>query len=382
MPHSRRIARKNKDMLAYHVISDGETGGAGVLLSHLLPALRRYGVSSAVLLPKESKLVSFLEKANITLHFVGSADTSFSVRDTHTLLRFFRRQPPDILVSHGSLSAKMAARAAGIPVIGVKHCDLPVSRPRLYRAFTDLTVATSVPCARHLLDEGVHPVACIENGFAPVGVPTKGERRAARAALGLTEDTVAVGLCGRLAPVKGQETAIRALGLLGEQGRKIRLLFLGVGEDEIRLRTLCANQWVADRVLFLGFSTETRGFYHALDVHLSCSLASETSSLSLAEGMSAALPTLASDTEGNRSRVGDGGLFFPAGDAVALSHRLRLLLHREERERWAKAALARSETLPSFLGTARAYADLFFLLTKKKGKKERNGCIFFHDMLQ
>ncbi len=353
-------------MLAYHVISDGETGGAGVLLSHLLPALKRYGVSSAVLLPEESKLVSFLEKANLSLHFVGSADRSFSIRDTYALLRFFRRQPPDVLVSHGSLSAKVAARSARIPVIGVKHCDLPVRHPRLYRALTDLTVATSVPCARHLLEAGIHPVTCIENGLAPIGVPTKGERREARAVLGLSEDTVAVGLCGRLSPVKGQETAIHALALLGEEGRKVRLLLLGVGENEVSLRSLCADQGVADRVIFLGFSSDTKGFYHALDVHLSCSLASETSSLSLAEGMSAALPTAASDTEGNRARVGDGGLFFPAGNAEVLSHRLRLLLRESERERMAKAALSRAEALPSFSDTARAYADLFFLLKKKK----------------
>lgn len=358
-------------MLAYHVITDGEIGGATVLLSHLLPALKKQGVSSVVLLPQESKAVSFLRKANISLHFIGSTDTSFSCRDTLALLRFFRQHPPDAVVSHGSLSAKPAARLARLPVMGVKHCDLPVRHAWLYRALTDVTVATSLPCARHLHGAGIRPVACVENGFAPIGIPTAEERRTARAAFGLSEATVAIGLCGRLAPVKGQETAIRALSLLRKEAKDIRLLLLGEGTDEARLKLLCANLRVADAVEFLGFSADTTTFYHALDVHLSCSLASETSSLSLAEGMSAALPTVASDTEGNRTRVGDGGLLYPVGDATALAACLHSLWKAETRQSVGAAAHARAALLPDFDEAAHQYAHLLFSLCDKKRKKKK-----------
>ena len=350
-----------------------------MLLSELLPALSPYGFSSAVVLPRSSKLAPVLEKANITLLFAGKADNAFSVSDILSYLGLFHKKPPDLVVSHGSLSAKLAAKLLSHPCVSVKHCDLPVRHPRLYRALTDATVATSLPCARHLTEEGIFPVACIENGFSPVGAPTEAERETARAALSIPSGAIAIGLCARLAPVKGHETAIRALSLLGEEGRPLRLLFLGDGEERERLRALSRALGVTGQVHFLGFSAETKGFYHALDAHLSCSLASETSSLSLAEGMSAALPTVASDTEGNRARVSGGGLLYPVGDASALAECFRLLLRRRERERLRSAAIYRAAELPSFTETARAYAAVFAALT---AKKEKNGCFFHRSMLQ
>ena len=369
-------------MLVYHVISDGEVGGAGIFLSRLLPSLASLGVSSKVVLPKESKLVPVLREAKIPLLFAGRSDTAFSFADLIRLLRVLRQESADLAVSHGSFSLKIAAALGRVPLVTVKHCDLPVPHPRLYRCLTDATVATSLPCARHLKEQGISPVFCIENGTCAVPPPSAESRRAARATLGISEGTLAVGLCGRLSAVKGQETALRALAALAADGKPIRLLFLGEGEEEARLRALSLSLGVEKQVSFLGYAAKPAPFYAACDVHLSCSLASETSSLSLAEGMCAALPTVASATEGNLSRVGIGGMFYPPGDASALASCLRVLFVAREREKWKAAALCRAAALPTWEDTAKKYRALFETVTAARKKKSGNGCNFKETMLQ
>ncbi len=350
-------------MLVYHVISDKNVGGAGILLSNLLSFSREPRLCSLVLLPKGSKLTNALKKRRCSWHFMGSA-SSFSLRDAWHFLRFFRNTPPDLLVSHASLSAKLAAKLCHIPTVTVKHCDLPIKHKRLYNSLTDLTVATSRPLAAHLRASGIGAVACIENGFISIGVPTEAQRKKARAAFGLTEDSIAIGLCGRLSAVKGHETAIFSLFHL--KNDKFHLLFMGEGEEKEPLAALALRLGVEKQVHFLGFYADPTLFYQALDAHISCSVASETSSLALAEGMSAALPTFASDTEGNRARVGDGGRLFPINDAKRLADLLRTLTDPKEKKRLSFAALAQSRFLPSVKEMAREYERLFLTFDKKK----------------
>ena len=286
------------------------------------------------------------------------------------------------MVSHGSLSAKLASRLGLLPIVTVKHCDLPVSHPLLYRALTDATVATSLPCAHHLMAQGVTPVFCIENGSRPISPPSEESRRAARKAFGLSDGTLAIGLCGRMAAVKGHETALRALSLLNQAKKPAHLLFLGEGEEENRLRALSHSLKLDGQVSFLGYTPHTAPFYASLDAHLSCSLASETSSLSLAEGMGAALPTVASATEGNLLRVGKGGQFYPPGNAEALAACLLTLFEEGQRRKWKEAALRRAGELPSWEETAKKYRSLFEMLPALRKKNGRNGCNFDKDMLQ
>lgn len=342
-----------------HVISDMRVGGAGVLLSHLL-AEAPNEAGSLALLPKGSLLCSLFEEREVPFSTYSAArERSFSVGDMRTLGKILAKQKPRLVVSHASLSARVAAKRLGIKAVSVRHCDTevrPLSVP-FYNAVTDATVATSRPLARRLSEAGIRRVVTIENGYTPVGVATAEERRKARAAFSLRDGTVAIGISGRLSPVKGQETAIRALSLLGEEGHSLTLCLSGEGENEARLRALALSLGVAERVRFLGFLHDTRPFYQALDAHLSCSLGSETSSLSLAEGMSAGCPTLASDTEGNCARVGAGGVLFPKGDARALSRLFLSLLNEGERTRLGRLARVRAETLPTWEGVRRAYGS-------------------------
>jgi glycosyltransferase involved in cell wall biosynthesis len=77
-------------------------------------------------------------------------------------------------------------------------------------------------------------------------------------------------------------------------------------------------------VRFTGFVKDMAPIYRILRVNVNCSRGTETSCLALSEGMSAGLPTVASDYGGNPAMLGKGsaGILFPQGDAEALSEAL------------------------------------------------------------
>lgn len=355
--------------LVYHVITDKNVGGAGRVLLSLLGAPSARGIASHVLLPRGSALCPLLFREHIPYTELGEVrGTSLSFFSVPSFFRIFKRARPDAIVSHASLSARIAGRLAGVPLLlSFKHCALPIRAPRLYSAWTDATVATSENAKRVLRACGIpeDKILLLENGaerFTPEGEEA---RRRARTALGVSAGEIAVGMSARLSPVKGHATAIYALAAVKDQ-LPLSLWLLGDGEEKARLMQLCAQLGVSSRVHFLGYREERADFYAAMDAHLSCSLASETASLSLAEGMSAGCVTLASAIEGNLLRVQDGGVFFPPGDASALSRLLLRLADPLFVRKARKAAQSRASLLPSVTEMRERFEEILLSLLKNR----------------
>ncbi|NLA86418.1 MAG: glycosyltransferase family 4 protein, partial [Clostridiales bacterium] len=83
-----------------------------------------------------------------------------------------------------------------------------------------------------------------------------------------------------------------------------------------------------DTVVFTGFISDVAPFLSILDVQLNASYGTETSSLSLLEGMSIGLPAVVSDYGGNPYVITDGenGLLFHNRDSKGLADCVRRLM--------------------------------------------------------
>lgn len=348
--------------LVYHVLSGKNVGGAERVVLSLTKGEGR--LSPHVLLPAGSALIPLLEKEKIPFSEYKEAKASFSL--FLFFYRYFKCSPCDALVSHGTPIARLAGKMAGIPcLVSVKHCAVPWRGSRtLYRFLTDFTVAVSENANKCLQKMGIPPEkrCVIANGFRAMGAPTVWERWQARRSLGIPTHTLAIGIAGRLDPIKGQATAIRALSHLPP---RFSLYLLGEGTEKESLTRLASLLGVSERVHFLGFKEDVRAFFHAQDAHLSCSLGSETASLALAEGMSAGCPTFASRIEGNLSRVGEGGVFFARGDESALAKALLSLRSSTVRRKMRRAALARARELPSEEEAREKFEALLLSLLQK-----------------
>jgi glycosyltransferase involved in cell wall biosynthesis len=181
------------------------------------------------------------------------------------------------------------------------------------------------------------------------------DREAARTSLGLPPEGSAVGIVGRLVPIKGHEVFLEAARRVAE--RRADVTFVVVGDGELRA-TLedRARRALGARVRFTGWVAALPELYAALDVVALSSL-NEGTPVVLIEAAAAGLPVVATDVGGVRDVVVDGGTGYlvASGDAVALAERIDDLLGDRERAR-AIGAEARRRVRAAFSPTTTADA--------------------------
>jgi D-inositol-3-phosphate glycosyltransferase len=140
---------------------------------------------------------------------------------------------------------------------------------------------------------------------------------------------------GRLAPIKGLETLLDAIGVLARRGRRVRLVVVGGDADEPRdgheagLRARIASLGIGDLVSFAGPQPQEtlRTHYVAAEVTVLPSHYESFGMVAL-EAMACGSPVVASRVGGLTTTVRDGvtGFLVPEGDVNALAGRLDTLL--------------------------------------------------------
>ncbi|MBR2722502.1 MAG: glycosyltransferase [Clostridia bacterium] len=355
-------------MKVLHVISDENIGGAGVLLTTLLRNLDRARVESVVALPKNSLLRGRIEALRIPVRPLTHPCSRLSPASMRELVQVVREETVDLVHTNASLAGRAAGRLCGIPVIHTRHCCYPVTGalrlPILSlmgrtcnRLLSDHSIATAEAAADNLRALGIPAdrITCIINGSDPVRQVEEWELDRARARYGLSDTDFVVGICARLTPCKGHGTFLRAARkvLLRVKSPAVKFLIVGTGELMEELLRESERLGIADAVRFTGFVEDMAPIYRLLRINVNCSCGTETSCLAISEGMSASLPTVASNYGGNPSMLGAVrgesvtrvGFLFPVGDADALADDIcRIILHPELEMRLRHAALERYRT--------------------------------------
>ena len=318
-----------------NIISDTNIGGAGRVLINYLQYADREQFDTAVALPRGSLLKAPLEELNTTVYEVdGIADRSYDKGDVKVLRELIRRMDPDIVHTHGALSGRIAAKQCGKKIVYTRHSAFPVPAKLRYppgrwvnkwmnEHYADRIIAVSPAAAANLTDAGVSPrkITVMMNGVAPVERAGPEACRAFRAKYGLQEGVFTAGILARIEPYKGHLHIVEAAQQLKGEGRKLQVLIAGTGGYEEELRGEVSRRGLEDTVFFLGFQSDVAPVLSVLDVQLNASYGTETSSLSILEGMSMGLPAVVSSYGGNPWLIDDGedGLIFPNRDSAALA---------------------------------------------------------------
>ena len=336
-----------------NIISDTNIGGAGRVLVNYLRFAHRDRFEISVALPRGSLLKAPLEEAGgRVLEVEGIADRSFHRDDVKVLAALLRVERPDLVHTHGCLSGRVAARRCKIPIVYTRHSAFPVPAKLRYppgrwvnklvnEHYADRIIAISPAAARNLTDGGVSPkrITVMMNGVAPVERLSPAETQTLRRQWGLAPEDFALGILARLEDYKGHKDILQALHTLRGEGRPVKLLIAGTGPYEEELRRETARLGLEEAVGFLGFVSEVAPLLSALDLQLNASYGTETSSLSILEGLSMGLPAVVSDYGGNPWLIDDGedGLIFPTRDADALARAVaRLMDDRAELARMGR----------------------------------------------
>lgn len=153
----------------------------------------------------------------------------------------------------------------------------------------------------------------VRNGLElpPAGDPAVRSR--ARAALGLSDDGVAVLYLGQLEPRKDPLTAVRAVERARAQDERIVLLVAGDGPCRIALQSHASHG-----AHLLGQRRDVDDLLAASDLFVMPSLR-EGLSYAVLEALGHGLATVVSDAPGNPEAVGSAGLVFAAGDEEQLA---------------------------------------------------------------
>ena len=334
----------NGKIKVVHVLTDTNVGGAGTLLYNTVACGDTERFEYVVVLPKGSRLAERLLKLKCRVLTVqGGRDRSLDMGAIGEYVRLLRRERPDILHTHASLSARMAGRLAGVPVcIYTRHCVFPLngwqtSAPSrlLFRhaskVLSDRVIAVAEAARDQLCEMGMdgRQIEVIVNGVLPVRPCYAAELNALRHRLGLDERHFVVGMSARLEEYKGQGTLIRAAAMCRDAAPDMRFLLLGDGSCGERYRTMVGDLGVGDRVIFAGFVEDVAPYYALMSVNVNASFGTETSSLALSEGMSAGVPCVASRYGGNPYMVteGENGFLFEAQNHAELAQTLLHLYH-------------------------------------------------------
>ena len=118
----------------YHVLTDRNIGGAGRWLLNYLKYCNREKYDVRVVLPADSQLCPVVENLDIpVIKMDAMADSSYDKKALAPLTELFRKDKPDVVHTHASLTARMAAKKAGVPrIFHTKHCMENVSGNTFY----------------------------------------------------------------------------------------------------------------------------------------------------------------------------------------------------------------------------------------------------------
>jgi len=164
----------------------------------------------------------------------------------------------------------------------------------------------------------------------------------ARDAIGVPPEHQMVLFVGRIQPIKGIDTLIRALAMLLSKrphlaGKLCVCIIGGAGDpaadDELaRLQALERELGIDDRVTFLGSRDQDTlvNYYNAATMVVVPSHYESFGMVAL-EAMACATPVIASDVGGLSLNIADGfnGYLVPKGDVSELAYKMELLLEHE-----------------------------------------------------
>lgn len=172
----------------------------------------------------------------------------------------------------------------------------------------------------------------------------------AKAALNLPPDRLHIGAVGRLEPEKAFDLLIRAVHELNAAGVGASLTVVGEGHDRPRLESLIAELNLSSRVQLVGWQSDVKRWFEAMDVF---ALSSRREGLPnvLLEAMALGVPCVATRIAGIPRLIADGesGRLIPPDDLPALVAALREVLTNETtRERFRHAGRATIEARYSF----------------------------------
>ena len=265
---------------------------------------------------------------------------------------FLKKERFDVIHAHTRVAQVVSlilSRAEGIPFVSTCHGFFKKRLGRrLLPSWGKRVVAISEAVRDDLISKfkvDKEKIDLIYTGIELdkfVGGITEKKRIALKERWRLRDSTV-IGTIGRLSSVKGQDTLLRAFKKLPRDLLNKKLVLVGGGPEEERLKRLTHRLGLTDNVMFAPSVNDTIDALAIMDIFVLPSI-EEGLGLSLVEAMAAGVPCVASKIGGIENLIEDGvsGLLVDPGDDDGLANAINFVLkHGEAVENFKEKAKKR-----------------------------------------
>jgi len=315
-------------------------GGAQQVL-YLMRGLHARGFKNILVCPTGSAIAETWEQPEdvITLPMSGDLDVGFPWR----FYQLIKQHSPDAIHLHSRRGADtlggLAASWARVPAVLSRRVDNPESRLSIrlkYRLFHKV-IAISECIRDGLVKAGLDPqkVTCVPSAvdtavFRPG--PCEAEWFGGEFALSPGQPVLAT--IAQLIPRKGHETLLHSMVVVRQKYPDVRLLLLGLGPLETKIRAWISELGLEGTVTLAGFRDDIHRVLRCIDVLVHPAL-KEGLGVALLQAASTGVPVVASRAGGIPQVVQDGltGLLVPPGDSTALAEAVCALLSDKAKAR-------------------------------------------------
>ncbi|MDW2075367.1 glycosyltransferase family 4 protein [Vibrio sp. 1863] len=296
----------------------------------------------------ESKAITCLRSNNLVREISPKRD----LLAFWELYRMFRQHRFDVVHSHSSKTGvigRLAAKLAGVPMVvhTVHGFAFPAAKNNIEKfiffamEWLGTKCSDKIVClhdadraiAKNQLGAKDYQLEVLANGvdttkYAPA---TSEVKLAMRKELGIPEDTVIVGMVGRLWKQKNPQAFVDAALRLLSTNVNAHFVLVGDGELKTALEEQVNQAGFSDNVHFLGWRNDTPQLLKSFDIFVLPSLW-EGMPLAILEAQSTGLPCVVSNIQGNNHLVTDGvdGFLFDLDEPEKLSSSISQLIEDKE----------------------------------------------------
>lgn len=329
-----------------HIINDLNIGGAEMMLYKLVSNSDKAVFDHIVIsMIDGGELFDGIRSIGIEVHSVGGMNLPALFK----IYRIVRKLEPDIVqgwMYYGNLAAQLVSSLSPrrLPVVWNIRYSLSSFRNEKFSTLVAILVCGAMSrfpkkminnsrvsalqhSSRYKYCEDKWEV--IPNGFDyEIFSPSEEARHALRDSLGMTPDTILIGMVARFHPQKDHANFLKAAAILMRRHPSVHFLLAGhlVTDENPLLRDLKKSLGLGDCVHFLGERTDMPRIMASLDVAVLSSSFGEGFSNAVGEAMSCAVPCVVTDISDLASIVGNTGMVVPPENPQLLAESIDTLL--------------------------------------------------------
>ena len=330
-------------MKVMELIRDAEGGMKTHFLS-LAKGLSAQGINVIALCNFNESSKRIMEDAGIHVIPFKISQTINPISDIIVFCRIvflIKKNRPDILHCHGfkaGLLGRAACLITGVLSLYTVHNFVTYGRCKLSRKLihslekwmagkTDAIICVSNAIKKSLTENmGLekNKLKVIRNSISEWPIT---DREKIRKSYNIEKDKFLIGSVARLIPSKGIDILLKAVPDILDENPGIRLMIVGSGPEEIKLKRLAAELGIESKVIFTGSVADIHNYYSAFDIFVLPTL-SEGLGITILEAMSFGLPVLASAAGGITEVITHerNGILIEPGDINELRTALQFLL--------------------------------------------------------